>query len=67
LQMSDQVELRAGERCDSRSFALHFLHVILAEITKPASIRLENCFGSKHLRDCEETHGKRIAPRPGTG
>ncbi len=49
LQMSDQVKPGVREIGDGREFALHLLHIVLAEIAQPDSVCVADGLGSEYF------------------
>ena len=51
----------SGQIGDGRGFALHLLHIVLAEVAQAQRVCFANGFGAEDLGDSQQAHGCGIA------
>ena len=65
LQMSDQMESGVRQIGDGRGFALHLLHIVLAEIAQPRRVGFADRLGAEDFGDGQQADRRRIAAARG--
>ena len=62
LQSADKVEARCGQVRKGGRFALHFLHIVFAELAQPETISFADRLRPEYFGDGQQTHGGGVAP-----